>query len=325
MQSNFEFQNELEFARRIMITCARITSSVQQEHIVHAQIKADRSPVTIADYAVQAFVAQALQKEFPQDGLLGEESSSSLPGDQSLIPSIAKQLKPYLGVVNPKDVAGWIDRGRGGSERRNWIIDPVDGTKGFLRRMQYVIALALMIDSEIVLSVIGCPQLNLYGHLGGMAFAALNEGSYWEPFSQPDKLYPLNVSRQTSISQARLLRSFEDAHTNPGQIECFKQAAHLQNQAILMDSQAKYVLLAKGDGEVLLRLPAEDRPDFVENIWDQAPAYRLIKEAGGEMTDRFGVALDFTTGTTLTKNSGIVATNGILHQETLHILKEISD
>lgn len=308
-----------------MVTCAQITISVQRDHIDQSQIKADRTPVTIADYAVQAYISQALQNEYPQDGMMGEESSSSLIADENLLSSVANQLNPHLGAVNNADVAMWIDHGQTNSKQRYWVLDPVDGTKGFLRRMQYVTALALMVDDEIVLSVIGCPQLSLHGATGGIAFAAFNEGAYWQSFSKPEKLHPLEVSQQTSISRARLLRSFEDAHTNTGQIESFCQVANLRNAAVLMDSQAKYVLLANGDGEVLLRLPAEDRPNYRENIWDQAPAFRLIKEAGGEMTDRFGNTLDFTTGTTLAKNSGIVATNGFLHQETLDILEQMSN
>ncbi len=307
-----------------MLTCAKITDSVQRDHIDESQIKADRTPVTIADYAVQAFIAHALQKEYPNDGLMGEESSSNLIADENLLSAVTNQLKPHLGAVNNTDVTMWMDHGRMDSQQRYWVLDPVDGTKGFLRRMQYVTALALMVNDEIVLSVIGCPQLSLYGQPGGIAFAALNEGAYWQSFAQPEKLYPLKVSHQNSISHARLLRSFEDAHTNAGQIASFCQLSNLQYDPIQMDSQAKYVLLAKGDGEILLRLPAEDRPEYRENLWDQAPAFRLIKEAGGEMTDRFGNTLDFTTGTTLAKNSGIVATNGILHQETLDILEQLS-
>jgi len=78
-----------------------------------------------------------------------------------------------------------------------------------------------------------------------------------------------------------------------------------------MDSQAKYGILARGDGTVYLRLPTKKA--YVEKIWDHAAGCILVEEAGGRVTDLSGKPLDFSQGKTLAKNKGVIATNGRLH------------
>jgi 3'(2'), 5'-bisphosphate nucleotidase len=90
-----------------------------------------------------------------------------------------------------------------------------------------------------------------------------------------------------------------------------------------MDSQAKYAVLAAGEGDVMLRLLSPSRPDYREKIWDQAAGSIVIEEAGGRITDLDGKSLDFSHGRTLAKNRGIVASNGHLHEAVLQVLREI--
>lgn len=319
-----DYRPELTFACQLISDCASITRSVQETHIL-SQSKSDRSPVTIADYAVQAYVAQAILQNFPSDLLIGEESGDTLLQDIHILDGVTAQIQSLLPSATPQQICNWIDRGntQTPSNARFWVIDPVDGTKGFLRRMQYVTALALIVDSQVVLSVLGCPQLTLHGYTGGLAYAVLGQGAFWQPFADPTQRFPLHISPQTNLSLARILRSFEDSHTNSAEIESFATHSRNTTDPVRMDSQAKYVLLADGQADILLRLPAADRPDYRENIWDQAPAYRIVLEAGGQMTDALGQPLDFSTGVQLTRNQGIVATNGHLHPQTLHTLAKI--
>ena len=90
-----------------------------------------------------------------------------------------------------------------------------------------------------------------------------------------------------------------------------------------MDSQAKYAVLAAGQGDVLLRLLSSSRPDYREMIWDQAAGSILVEEAGGRVTDLDGNPLDFAHGRTLATNRGVLATNGKLHDAILHGLAQI--
>jgi 3'(2'), 5'-bisphosphate nucleotidase len=90
-----------------------------------------------------------------------------------------------------------------------------------------------------------------------------------------------------------------------------------------MDSQAKYVVLAAGAGDVLLRLISPSRPDYREKIWDQAAGSIVVTESGGRITDLDGKPLDFSQGRTLAQNRGILATNGHLHEAILAGLRKI--
>jgi 3'(2'), 5'-bisphosphate nucleotidase len=90
-----------------------------------------------------------------------------------------------------------------------------------------------------------------------------------------------------------------------------------------MDSQAKFAVLAAGEGDMMLRLLSPTRPDYREKIWDQAAGGLVVEEAGGRVTDILGRRLDFTTGRELTANVGVVATNGHLHGAVLAALRVI--
>ncbi|MFB6231728.1 MAG: inositol monophosphatase family protein, partial [Salinibacter sp.] len=89
--------------------------------------------------------------------------------------------------------------------------------------------------------------------------------------------------------------------------------------SIRIDSQAKYAIVARGEAEIYLRLP---RPgtDYTERIWDHAAGSLVVQAAGGTVTDMHGEPLDFTHGHLLEENTGVVATNGPLHDEVIDAL-----
>jgi 3'(2'), 5'-bisphosphate nucleotidase len=136
-------------------------------------------------------------------------------------------------------------------------------------------------------------------------------------------MVPLHVSDQGNPSQARLLRSFESGHTNVSQIDLFAEALGVQAQAVRMDSQAKYLVLATGEGELYLRLLSPKQPDYKEKIWDQAAGSLLVEEAGGKVSDLHGKPLDFTAGRQLLNNHGLLASNTHLHLAALQALAAI--
>lgn len=311
--------NELQFAIDLIARCSTITRNVQQQHITK-QDKADRSPVTIADYAVQAYVAQAIREKYPNDQLVGEEASNMLRENQPLLSAVVNQIQPLIPSTTPDQVCDRIDLGQGQPKGRYWVLDPVDGTKGFLRRMQYATALALIENDEVILGVVGCPELEFEGQRGVIAFAYKDQGAWlksYDPDSIPERL---RVSGVDTLANIRILRSFEDSHTDSQRIEEFVTKAGIQTDPIRMDSQAKYVLMAAGRADLMIRLVAPDRAGYHEFIWDQAPGYRVLLEAGGTITDSDGKALDFSTGRRLTNNRGIFVSNGLIHKEALKIL-----
>lgn len=311
---------DLQFAIGLMSGCAKITQNVQQKQI-NVQEKADHSPVTIADYAVQAFVAQALVDSYPSDAMVGEEAGNLLCEDQFLLQAVSDQLKTLLPHTNSDQIIQWVDHGQGQPKGRYWVLDPVDGTKGFLRKMQYATALALIEDGEVILGVVSCPNMNYAGHNGVLGYAYYGQGAWWKPINSSNHQKLLRVSEIKTFSQVRILRSYEDSHTDSSRIESFASHAGVLVDPVRMDSQAKYFLLAAGQAELSMRLLSPGRAQYREYIWDQAPGYRLVLEAGGKITDSAGQSLDFSTGRRLTNNRGIMATNGWIHEKALDVLR----
>ncbi len=97
----------------------------------------------------------------------------------------------------------------------------------------------------------------------------------------------------------------------------------ISTQAVAMDSQAKYCVLASGKADLMLRLLSPSRPDYREKIWDQAAGLLVVTEAGGMVTDLDGKLLDFSVGRTLANNRGVLASNGLLHPAILQALHKI--
>ena len=315
-----ELGQEAAAAARLMGDAALLARRIQVES-GSVRAKDDESPVTIVDFAVQAVVASRLAARFPDDPLVAEEDAAALrePAAAALLSRVAgavHTVSPGLAATGLLDA---IDRGCGDPAARFWTLDPIDGTKGLLRGGQYVVALALVVGGEVEVGAIGCPRLSLSasgGGEGGVAIAARGRGSWWMSLDG-DELSPLVVSTVSDPGGARVATSVEESHSDRGQLEVLRATLGSQAPAILMDSQAKHVIVAAGEADVLVRFP---RAGYREAIWDQAAGAILIGEAGGRITDLVGRALDFSTGRRLVQNDGLVASNGRLHEALLRAL-----
>lgn len=329
-------QPEVKFALHATRQAGLLVRQVQSELVLPSLTKDDRSPVTVADYASQALVAHLLMEAFPDDPLVAEEDAGrlrdSLDGEPSQVSAILGQVtyfvRRYLPQASPEAVCDWIDRGKAPPAKRFWTLDPIDGTKGFLRGDQYVVALALVLDGQVAMGALGCPHLG-DGYrpdpdgTGSLVVAAHGEGAWVTSLGGHGEFERLRASKREDPTQARLLRSFESGHTNVDQVEAFAQTLSLKAEARRMDSQAKYALLASGKADLMLRLLSPSRPDYCEKIWDQAAGALILEEAGGKVTDLDGKPLDFTTGRTLDRNRGVLASNGKLHTAALQALRLI--
>ena len=152
---------EVAFALRVVRTGGRLAQRVQSGMALQGLTKSDFSPVTVADFAVQAVVARALQEAFPTDRLVGEENADQLRDEDGAKTRevVAHYVRQAYEDAGEEDVCAWIDHGGGEPADRFWTLDPIDGTKGYLRGGQYATALALVEDGEVQLGVLGCPNL----------------------------------------------------------------------------------------------------------------------------------------------------------------------
>ncbi len=325
---------EIEFLVQAVRQASLLAKQVQAEMVTPALTKADRSPVTIADLACQALVGSLLAQRFPGEALVAEEDASALrgPAGRATLEQVIHFVQSFAPGVGAAEVCDWIDAGRAepvtGPGQRFWTLDPIDGTKGFLRGDQYAVALALVQEGRVVAGALGCPNLSdayrpdAEGP-GSLVIAQRGQGTWTATLTTPGEYEPLHVSTRRDPTQIRILRSFEADHTNVEQVDQLARALGVKIEPVRMDSQAKYAILAAGKGELIVRLLSPQKPDYREKIWDQAAGAIIVEEAGGRITDLHGKPLDFTQGRTLAQNRGIAATNGALHEAVLAALKSI--
>lgn len=328
---------ELQVAIKAVAHAADLCTLVQSERdrIISTE-KDDRSPVTMADLGSQALITAFLIQDFPDIPITAEEGAEAISGNESLA---RKTLDLFVGredvhVREMDDLEKLLSHGNhpGGASGRFWTIDPIDGTKGFLRGEQYAVALALIEDGKPVLGVLGCPNLPYTpsaaesGFLGGSIFsAAAGHGAMVTGHTsadEPHKGHRIHVSRSTKVHHFRFCESVESAHAGHDQHAKIAAGLGVDTEGVRMDSQAKYAAVATGQAEIYLRLPSPAKPDYREKIWDHAAGALIVEEAGGKVTDADGKALDFSQGTTLAQNRGVIASHGPAHERLVELVAE---
>jgi 3'(2'), 5'-bisphosphate nucleotidase len=324
------YERERAVAIEAVLRASRLCQAVRSAEVSEETLaKKDRSPVTVADFGAQAVVVDALSRAFPEDRVVGEEDASQLragegAGIRERVVARVREVQPELGEAAILDA---IDRGtyEGGGKGRHWCLDPIDGTKGFLRNEQYAVALALIEEGEVVLGVLGCPNLPLDGRdpgspVGCLFIGVRGEGATVRGLDDPMER-SIRVSEVVDAAQAVFCESVESGHSSHDDAAQVAERLGVRAAPIRMDSQAKYAAVARGDAAIYLRLPT--RAGYEERIWDHAAGYRVIVEAGGRVTDTRGVPLDFSLGRTLRDNVGVVATNGALHGQVVEAVRRV--
>ena len=316
------YEAEIQFVREVVAEACSLTRAVQSEVVAKADAhtKGDRSPVTLADLTVQAVIGRRLDERFPEDGFLAEETSGPLRDSSGMGAKVVCLASRALPGVDLDAVAAAIDRGDhpGGPTGRHWVLDPVDGTKGFLRGQQYAIALALVENGRVVVGALGCPNLPDPGERGngvGWIFHASLNGGVWAAPAAGGDLVSATVDAIKDSSKAIVCESVEAAHAAHSVQAGIARRLGIAVDPYRIDSQCKYAVLARGEASIYLRLPRDE--SYREKVWDHAAGAIVITEAGGRVSDLDGNALDFSKGRRLATGRGIIATNGLLHDQVL--------
>jgi len=321
------YEAEMDMALETVAKACRICEAVHAELVSEETIsKKDKSPVTVADYAVQAQVNLALARAFPSDPIVAEEDTAELRSEAGVRSKVTRHVRDIVPGVDESQVIAAIERGKhtGGARGRFWTLDPIDGTKGFLRGEQYAVALALIENGRVVLGVLGCPN---YPHdwakpdgPKGCLYAAVTGQGAWKGGLDGSARQTLRATRIFDPALASFCESVESAHSAHGAAAHVAEILGVTAPPIRMDSQCKYAAVVGGDASIYLRLPT--RADYEEKIWDHASGYLLIEEAGGQVSDIHGEPLDFSLGRTLSRNKGVVATNGKLHAPVIAAIQQ---
>ncbi len=327
------YDNELSVAVAAVRDAARVCRKVQAALVTAKTLeKKDNSPVTVADFASQAVVCKRLADAFAADRVVGEEGAADLRGDEAapLRNAVVSHTCEIVGKASDNDVLNWIDRGgydpakdQANVRGRYWTLDPIDGTKGFLRGEQYAIALALIENGKVVLGALGCPNLAMPdGSLGCLFTAVRGQGTLLLPIDgQGLSGKKVTVDTVLKASDARFCESVESGHSNQDDSATIATILGITAEPYRIDSQCKYAAVSRGDASIYLRLPT--KADYREKIWDHAAGAIVVEEAGGRVTDVGGDPLDFSLGRTLENNRGIIATNGRFHDEVVDAVQSV--
>ena len=347
------YAKELEIAELAVQRAALLTKRVFHEKAKGTVSKDDKSPVTIGDFGAQALIISALKANFPEDEIVAEEEAAELRTNEALRDTIWDLVKTtqlsdpeaesLLGgaIADEESMLNLIDQGssKGGAAGRIWTIDPIDGTLGFLRGGQYAVCLGLMVDGEVRVGVLGCPNLPVddaaplsgsmesgqsdEGGRGVLFSAVLGEGASSRPLTMgelaPKK--PISMRPLTDMGAATFCESVEAGHSNQGESAQIAQKLGITSPSVRMDSQAKYGSIARGAGDIYLRLPTSKT--YQEKIWDHAAGDIIVREAGGQVTDIYGNRLDFSKGRTLAANKGVVAAPKALQDQVIDAVKTV--
>jgi histidinol phosphatase-like enzyme (inositol monophosphatase family) len=216
---------------------ARLAGAVALRHFrsagLEVEAKADGSPVTVADRSAEAAAREWIEARFPRDGILGEE----------------------FGLARPE-------------ARRRWVLDPIDGTKSFVRGVPLWGTLVAVLEGEKVLAGAAA-----FPAVDELVAAAPGQGCWWNGAR-------CRVSSVASLDEALVLTTDPKFAGRPERRAAWRR---LEDRAALSRSWADcygYLLVATGRAEVMT--------DAVAGDWDTAALQPIVEEAGGVFTDWAG-------------------------------------
>jgi len=306
-----------------MTNLAPMVIAVQQavrltQHVASAGIdasaKSDDSPVTIADYGAQALICRAIAEHYPQDRVIAEEGGAAFrelvpPEGQARVASLLSDVLERS--VSVEDVMHWLDHGAdGGDETRTWVIDPIDGTVGFVNGRHYAICVALMEDFTPTHSVMGVPRSPLDPN-GTILYTA--EDGLFAMAADATNPRRVRASERRPSDGLRVMDSIKLPQSDLDLNTKIRAAAGVTDERVeLYDSQLKYGMVAAGYGDIFVRLPRDitAEPHY---IWDHAPGAALLRAGGATYTDLRGRPVDFSDGERL-PHHGFIASNGQVHE-----------
>lgn len=315
----------IEALRKATRLCRDVQHNSLRSLDKYSKDKNSKEPVTMADYGSQALLCRAIQQHFPDDAIISEEAGSQFMTltNPELRAQVVNLLTDILDVnVTQDDVVSWLDFGKGIQAKRTWVIDPIDGTKGFINLRHYVIAVGIVEDGQPTGGLMAAPAYGdgVSGYDdGGMIFVAQDGKASKMPIAGGDA-QPIVVSDKTD--DLHIVQSFEKQHASKSRMAIVRENAGMADAKVSeLDSMEKYALVATGDADAYLRLPNlnNNRPHMA---WDHAAGVAIVQAAGGMATDVDGSPLIFSDGQIM-PNRGMLVSNGKVHARLVAATQEL--
>ncbi|CAJ1390400.1 unnamed protein product [Effrenium voratum] len=306
-------------AREVVVQACELTADLQKR-LLSAEIRAksDLSPVTVADFASQALITLLLAARCPGLPLVGEEDARAPREDAALAAKVHESVQKFIPEVTLEQVLEALDKGsHPGGEGRFWVLDPIDGTKGFLRKDQFAVCLCMIDNGKVLVAALGCPSLPVDpppAELGCVFLAARGQGATQLDLAS-GRERAIHVSEAVDPSSCSYVESMESGHSSHGAHARIAGRLHML-PPIRMDSQCKFGVVARGQASLYLRCSDRD-----QQIWDIAAGAMIVEEAGGKVTDLQGRPLCFSRGRTV-GSAAVFASNGRIHQAVVEAATE---
>lgn len=269
---NEELQTAMNLARRAgALIMKHYETGVETEEKIGADNYSE--PVTIADRESSELIVKGLVEAFPEDGILSEEAADT---------------KERL------------------SKTRVWMIDPIDGTQGFINHSDdFAVQIGLVEDKTVILGVLFLPVENVlyFATKGGGAFRVEANG----------EILRLRVSEKTNLPEMNLALSFN--HPSKRMMSV-KEHLGINNVTRRGSVGIKVGLLATRACDLYIHLSSRTK------YWDTCAPQIILEEAGGRFTDIFGAEYRYDLSDVQNHN-GLVASNGVSHEEVIKKLKPL--
>jgi 3'(2'), 5'-bisphosphate nucleotidase len=264
-----DLSHEIDVARRLAQEAAALVRGLA-ERPVSVKYKDAGEPVTDADLAANALIVSRLAQEFPGDAILSEE----LPDDGSRL-----------------------------GRPRVWMVDPIDGTRDFIRgRPGYVVMIGLCLDGRPALGAVAHPRTDMVWS------GVVGQGAWCD---QPDGTrVPMRTS---ALAEPRGVRIVVSQSRRSPQIDAFRLALGVTDEMSVGSVGLKVALVCQGERDLYL-YPGEQT-----KLWDTCGPEAILIAAGGRMSDMDGRPLDYGKAD-LNNRSGVVASNGPLHDHVIRAL-----
>jgi histidinol-phosphatase len=247
----------------VAITAAKAGGEVALRYFrtgVAVEYKGDRSPVTRADRECEQRIIEVLRRDFPDYGIVGEEFGESA----------------------------------GVHQRPRWIIDPIDGTKNFIRGIPYFATLiGLEEDGEITAGVVYAPAVD------DLLYAQKGQGAF-------DRNGRLQVSQVASLRDGLVVFGGIDIFRQAGRWSGFERLVCASGRQRGFGDYFGHTFVARGQAEAMVELDLKP--------WDLAAIKIVIEEAGGRFTDFAGAATIY--------GGNAIASNGLVHDEILDVFRD---
>jgi len=274
-----EFERELRFVLELARRAGEAALAFYGRPLRVEHKEEFDEPVTQADRAVNELIVRALRESFPADGILAEES---------------------------------VDTQRRIGRERVWMIDPIDGTKGFIAGTgDFAVQIGLAVEGRACLGVLYAPATDvLYWAARGHGSWVLRPTSEAGVEARPERL---RVSDETSLPRMRLAES--RSHRGP-KMDAVVRALGVRAEVRSHSVGVKVGLLVERQADLYIHMSPKTKQ------WDTCAPEAVLAEAGGRMTDLWGEPLRYNTPDVLNRN-GLVASNGAAHERVVERMRPL--